>query len=687
MIVIKKTGRQPFDKNKIKNAIIQANNQIGFPNFNLINSIVDDIETEMTEWDEDEIPIEEVENLVMSYLYREMPDVAREYSSYKIKKEKSKENPSEIEKVLFNAPEIKYENGNKNTELTHIKNAYLAEIPSGELMRELLPKDCLEANNRGVVAFHDLNFAARPLPNCLTGDTFVTIQDERKNSRVFTLKELGEFLGAKEDGIYNLSDRNFKILGRDGWTNLNAFSRRKTKENEKVYRIGTYGGYLPLKATGEHIFPIVRDGKEILEKVKNLRKGDKLISVEKQLITLDNLRRSSLALFDYDSEEYNLDIRVTGISALKDYLAYKYRLVFTDYARENFKDIKTFSNQSQAFISARDFKKLISDYPIPYEVMADLRVKACGSKHTYPLFIPYSPALAKLYGYIYSDGSIYVNENRAQYHLNFANMDLSIIKDFIRCWKEVFGEQLSYSYPHNGDTSPCIRVNTGSRLAIAIFKDYCGAAMNGSADLRIPDFILLGTEDVKIAFLSSVIDSDGHFTGKTTAITSVCEGYCRQLLLLSNSLGLHPTMKLKNRKGTAYYFPKSGIRGTRKYDSYQITFQSEKDRRYIKENFSTIKNKEVLSTGSISRIKGNLEMITRVEEIEYDDKVYDLQTGTHYFIANNFITHNCSLYNLEEIFKGCEINSIYIETPKSFRTACTVATQALSHATNLQYGL
>lgn len=166
MIVIKKTGRQPFDKNKIKNAIIQANNQIGFPNFNLINSIVDDIETEMTEWDEDEIPIEEVENLVMSYLYREMPDVAREYSSYKIKREQRYKNPSDIDKVLLNISDVKSENANKNPDLTHIKNAYLAEIPSKQAMREMMPKDCLEAHDRCVVYFQDQSYSARQMFNC-----------------------------------------------------------------------------------------------------------------------------------------------------------------------------------------------------------------------------------------------------------------------------------------------------------------------------------------------------------------------------------------------------------------------------------------------------------------------------------------------------------------------------------------
>ena len=54
------------------------------------------------------------------------------------------------------------------------------------------------------------------------------------------------------------------------------------------------------------------------------------------------------------------------------------------------------------------------------------------------------------------------------------------------------------------------------------------------------------------------------------------------------------------------------------------------------------------------------------------------------YSARNLL--NCCLWNLEDMFKGCAINSTYIETPKSFRTACTVASQALTMATSSQFG-
>jgi ribonucleoside-triphosphate reductase len=48
---------------------------------------------------------------------------------------------------------------------------------------------------------------------------------------------------------------------------------------------------------------------------------------------------------------------------------------------------------------------------------------------------------------------------------------------------------------------------------------------------------------------------------------------------------------------------------------------------------------------------------------------------------------NCSLINLDDIFKnGTVINGVFIETPKSFDVACTVATQIESHIASGQYG-
>ncbi|WP_366463046.1 anaerobic ribonucleoside-triphosphate reductase [uncultured Clostridium sp.] len=49
--------------------------------------------------------------------------------------------------------------------------------------------------------------------------------------------------------------------------------------------------------------------------------------------------------------------------------------------------------------------------------------------------------------------------------------------------------------------------------------------------------------------------------------------------------------------------------------------------------------------------------------------------------------HNCCLINLEDMFtNGTVINDKLVETPKSFSTACTVATQIMAQVSSNQYG-
>ena len=117
-------------------------------------------------------------------------------------------------------------------------------------------------------------------------------------------------------------------------------------------------------------------------------------------------------------------------------------------------------------------------------------VNSVGSKHKYPFLIPYSPQLAKLYGYIYSDGSVYRNDKRSIYHMTFTNTNEDILDDFLDCFEEVFGRRLKKCYPSLRSTSPCVRIQCGDKLIGKLFREYAGGRMLGSGNLRIPYFII-----------------------------------------------------------------------------------------------------------------------------------------------------------------------------------------------------
>ena len=87
MVVIKNNKEIPYDSNKIRRAIIQAANQIKLPNFDFIDSLTNEITTKVVMKGKNAVSNSEIENIVMSVLYDKAPDIARQYSDYKIDKE------------------------------------------------------------------------------------------------------------------------------------------------------------------------------------------------------------------------------------------------------------------------------------------------------------------------------------------------------------------------------------------------------------------------------------------------------------------------------------------------------------------------------------------------------------------------------------------------------------------------
>lgn len=682
VVVIKNNKETPYDSNKIKRAIIQAENQIEMPDFEFVDSLTDEITRKVKERGE-RISNTEVENIVMSVLYDKAPNIARQYSSYKIDKERAKKNPTEIEKVLYVSDDIKYENGNKNPNLVHIKNAYLAEIPSKEMMKKLLPKECWDAHERNIVYFHDSSYSARELVNCTKGDAWIDVRktDRKDTSKKMTIEEFFSlFEKTDKECLVNLEDGGYQILARDGWTKIKRLNRRRLDKDELLYQLNTRNG-IPLNLTAKHRLPVLRNGKEVLLEVKDIKVGDCLLSFDdNKLFTYNDIKNSFIDWTQINDKDIN--IRITNLSTLSNYLKYKYNITLNHYI----KNIKKMPIKGTIVAIPLDiFIEIIDKYPVPHEVLNKMLVSSTCSKHKYPFLIPYSPQLAKLYGYIYSDGCVYRNDKRSLYHMTFANTNEDILDDFLDCFEEVFGRRLKKCYPSLKSISPCVRIQCGDKIIGKLFREYVGGRMLGSGNLRIPDFVMYGNESIKYNYLSASVDSDGMISPQQISIVSACKKYCEQLVLILQSLNYHPTIKLKDKAGSKYHFGNSNRTGTRNFDNYVVKISKNEEKNKLYKNLSTIKTIDAECYNTISRYN-NPEKIISINTYHEDCFVYDIETETHWYNINNHFSHNCCLYNLEEIFKGCAINSTYIEAPKSFRTACTVASQALTMATSSQYG-
>lgn len=191
MKVIKRNGQEvDFDKNKIKNAITLANNEID-KRYNLkdkeINNIVENIET-ATELLNRSVNVEEIQNAVeRELMHSTSPEVARAYIRYRYDREKARKGNTTDGTVLSlvecQNEEVKQENSNKNPTIIPTQRDYIAGEVSRDLSRRLLlPKEIVEAHDNGIIHFHDMDYFVQHSHNCC----LVNLEDMLQNGTVIS---------------------------------------------------------------------------------------------------------------------------------------------------------------------------------------------------------------------------------------------------------------------------------------------------------------------------------------------------------------------------------------------------------------------------------------------------------------------------------------------------------------------
>lgn len=142
-----------FNRNKIANAIKKA----GHVKEATISKIIDHIEEKLQN---QRLTVEEIQDLVEEGLMKSSyKDVAREYIRYRNTRElirNSEKANASILKLLDNKNDyLKTENSNKNINIASTQRDYIAGEVSKDLSRRLLlPKEVVEAHDRGAIHFH-----------------------------------------------------------------------------------------------------------------------------------------------------------------------------------------------------------------------------------------------------------------------------------------------------------------------------------------------------------------------------------------------------------------------------------------------------------------------------------------------------------------------------------------------------
>ncbi|MBQ4226379.1 MAG: anaerobic ribonucleoside-triphosphate reductase [Oscillospiraceae bacterium] len=191
MKIIKRNGSEEvFNVEKIRNAVVKANNSVNETE-RLSAEQIDDICVSVTEICESlgrAAGVEEIQDMVeMNIMKNDAYPVAKNYITYRYQRALIRKSNSTDDSILSllecNNEEIKQENSNKNPTVNSVQRDYMAgEVSKDITKRLLLPHDIVEAHENGLIHFHDSDYFAQHMHNCC----LVNLEDMLQNGTVIS---------------------------------------------------------------------------------------------------------------------------------------------------------------------------------------------------------------------------------------------------------------------------------------------------------------------------------------------------------------------------------------------------------------------------------------------------------------------------------------------------------------------
>ncbi len=191
MKIIKRNGsEEPFDRQKIKNAIYSANVETdGRPELtdrqiDYISLVIEDYCAEVGR----ALGVEEIQELVETHIILQgAPETAKRYIRYRYNRSLVRASNTTDNQILSliecNNEEAKQENANKNPIINSTQRDYMAGEVSRDLTRRLLlPEEIVKAHDEGIIHFHDSDYYAQHMHNC----DLVNLEDMLQNGTVIT---------------------------------------------------------------------------------------------------------------------------------------------------------------------------------------------------------------------------------------------------------------------------------------------------------------------------------------------------------------------------------------------------------------------------------------------------------------------------------------------------------------------
>ena len=182
MKIIKRNGSEvSFDIMKIISAVTKANNVVAADHRlspMQIRRIAESVENSCTTMNR-ALNVEEIQDLVEHQIMAHGAyEVAKEYITYRYTRTLVRKSNTTDDKILSliesNNEEVKQENSNKNPTVNAVQRDYMAgEVSKDLTARMLLPREIIEAHNAGIIHFHDADYFAQHMHNCVISGTLI----------------------------------------------------------------------------------------------------------------------------------------------------------------------------------------------------------------------------------------------------------------------------------------------------------------------------------------------------------------------------------------------------------------------------------------------------------------------------------------------------------------------------------
>ncbi len=190
MKIIKRNGSEEvFDIKKIVAAVTKASDATDTATLTKeqISELADYVEYKCNKMNR-AVSVEEIQDMVENQIMANGAfEVARNYVRYRYRRSLVRKANTTDTRILSllecNNEEIKQENSNKNPTVNSVQRDYMAGEVSKDITRRLLlPQDIVEADEQGIIHFHDSDYFAQHMHNC----DLVNLEDMLQNGTVIS---------------------------------------------------------------------------------------------------------------------------------------------------------------------------------------------------------------------------------------------------------------------------------------------------------------------------------------------------------------------------------------------------------------------------------------------------------------------------------------------------------------------